>query len=169
MPRPCLTCGHPQRTAIDQKLRSGVPANVLAEWTRSTDGGFVSRIALGRHRHHIGLVVKTGPRPVSSDFLRNVVDAANSDLATGATRPSIRDGIAAQGLLDRRAEHSTDRELSMQIALVLSGAWVPAIEGEYRSVEVPPPVTLEEVRAFNNKYLPGGSLAAGLDDEEVER
>ena len=85
-----------------------------------------------------------GRRPVSKDFLEAVRDAAHEDLESGALRPSLKEGIAAQKALDMRASRDQDRDLMLRISLALTGrVRIPiappdpnreAIEGEFREL-----------------------------------
>ncbi len=137
----CATCNHPQRKEIERQSRAGVPATILEAWTRTTEGGYVSRLALGNHlRKHVGLTSKAGRRPMSGDLARDVVTRTSDRLEAGDIEPGIRDGLSAQALLDRRAESITNTELMLRFAVTLGGKRDPlrlpdpeveAIEAEF--------------------------------------
>jgi hypothetical protein len=137
----CKTCSHPARAEIDRQIRAGVPVSTLTSWTRDHPP-YVSRLALGRHRRHIGVGTAPGRKPPSTDFLTDVRDAVHADMAAGVLRPNMGDGIAAQKALDARTDRDMDREWQYRLVLALTGhapvALPPldpasaAIEAEYR-------------------------------------
>lgn len=118
----CKTCEHPQRREIERQAKAGVPASVLASWTRDQSGGYVSRLALGRHlREHVGLTSRPGRREVSADFAAAVVEGAHERLRLGELQPTLRDGLLGQQVLDRREQAQGDRDWMLRLSLILSG------------------------------------------------
>jgi hypothetical protein len=136
---PCKTCEHENRREIERQQKAGVPDSLLAEATRAMGGGYVSRLALGRHRReHLGVDARPGRRPMSGDFARDVELAAAERLASGELRPSLRDGLNAAALIARRDDARLDRDILARIALALTAnvrvldPEVEALEAEYR-------------------------------------
>ena len=72
------------------------------------------------------------------DLAAAVRDAAKQRLENGEIRPTLRDGLAAQALLDRREEKQRDRNFMLSLARLTSGSSheVPAhiIEGSAKTV-----------------------------------
>jgi len=90
----------------------------------------------------------------SDDLAAVVVKKTNRLLAAGKVTPTLRDGLAAQQLLDRRAEKAADRSFMLNLALALAGGGrvVPQtllppgpdssediIEGEFSEQNLAPP------------------------------
>lgn len=57
----------------------------------------------------------------NDDLAAVVVKRTNRLLAAGKVTPTLRDGLAAQQLLDRRAEKAADRSFMLNLALALAG------------------------------------------------
>ncbi len=150
MPRPCQICTSAHLREVDRRLRANTPHTDVALWLASVDLP-VHRSTVDRHAKHTALAPARprGPRTVSEDFLEAVRDTAHDDLRMGELKPTLRDGITAQGLLDTRTARNTDRDLMYKIALALTGhVQQPAIaaprddwdderdalEGEYRAL-----------------------------------
>jgi hypothetical protein len=57
----------------------------------------------------------------SDDLAAVVVKKTNRLLASGKVVPTLRDGLQAQQLLDRRAEKAADRSFMLNLALALAG------------------------------------------------
>jgi hypothetical protein len=118
---PCKTCEHENRREIERQQKAGVPDSLLAVATRAMSGGYVSRLALGRHRRdHLGVDAKPGRRLMSGDFARDVEAAAAERLASGELRPTLRDGLNASTIIARRDDARMDRDLLAKIALALT-------------------------------------------------
>lgn len=78
----------------------------------------------------------------ASDTLPEVVvKSVRERIVKGEIRPSVRDGISAQALIDRKKEVTKHQAFLLNLARLLSGAGqnvpVHVIEGEYREVEDP--------------------------------
>ena len=148
MPQTCATCKHPQVREINHRLRAESPYEDISRWLGELAGNGVgykiTRQALARHaRDHLAQGQRAqGRKPVSGNFLQNVVDAAQEGLAEGTLRVTLRDGISAQAEMNKQASRSADRDLMAKIALALSGQSllearvidpeVEAIEAEFR-------------------------------------
>lgn len=88
-----------------------------------------------------------------TDLAVMVVKQTKAGLSSGDLTPTVKDGIAAQGILERRAERAADREFMLNLARALAGGGQQApqvllpdpaiIEGEVREVYAPsvPPRT----------------------------
>jgi hypothetical protein len=84
------------------------------------------------------------------DLAAVVVKKTQRLLAAGKVTPTLRDGLTAQQLLDRRAEKAADRRFMLNLALAMAGGSVSApqkylpepqedvIEGEYEDVDLAP-------------------------------
>jgi hypothetical protein len=142
--RPCSSCKHPKRDEIDRKLRAGVSFVDVSRWL-AEQGSKIQPPAVGKHaREHVDVMPTRGRRPVSTDFLEAVRDAAHEGLADGTLAVTLKDGIAAQKGLDARLARDADRDLIVKIAMALTGnAGAPlslpdprdaAIEGEFREL-----------------------------------
>jgi len=146
----CAACNSPLREQINSRMASGGSDKGLSAWLKEMGPEFyISRMALGRHRHaHLRTEVEQA-RAEAATVLRKqqrtlktpltdlallVRDAVADDLSKtdGTLKPTVAEGLRAQEILDRRAERSADRDLMLQIAQVMSGAAFPVIEGEYR-------------------------------------
>ncbi len=55
------------------------------------------------------------------DLAAVVVRRTLKQMAAGKLQPTLRDGLAAQQLLDRRAEKAADRSFMLNLALALAG------------------------------------------------
>jgi hypothetical protein len=101
---------------------------MISVWTRETEGGYVSRIALGNHlRQHVGVVSRAGRRPVSDDLLEAVRDRAHERLAAGEVEPSLRDGIKAVEVIERNKARNVDRDIMLKITMALTGQLPPGV------------------------------------------
>jgi len=70
----------------------------------------------------------------NADFAQLVKDEAVRRLQAGVLKPSTKDGLLAQSLLDRRIEKAKDRDLQFKLGLLLAGYNSPPpviIEGDY--------------------------------------
>lgn len=57
-----------------------------------------------------------------TDLAQAVRDAAKKRLDDGELKPNLRDGLAAQALLDRREEKQKDRTFMLSLARLTSGS-----------------------------------------------
>jgi hypothetical protein len=84
------------------------------------------------------------------DLAAVVVAKTQRLLASGKVVPTLRDGLTAQQLLDRRAEKAADRRFMLNLALAMAGGnpsapqkYLPepqedVIEGEYEEADLAP-------------------------------
>jgi hypothetical protein len=84
------------------------------------------------------------------DFARLVQRRATQLLAAGQMKVTASHGIAAQALLDRRAEKQADRDLTLNMARLLSGAMSM------------PPIQIIESRAMPAGYLEDGLAPSSI-------
>lgn len=158
----CATCSHPQRKAIESKLREGIPQGLVSLWTKENEP-YVSRNALGRHsRDHMGISTGAGRKPLSTDIYEAVRDRTLERMETGELEPSITHGLQAQRFLDERSNRLADRDLVARITAALTGQLPDRfepddeIEGEFW-----------EARREFAALLPGGEN--DLDDVELRQ
>jgi hypothetical protein len=162
MARPCSACSSPHKDAIARMIASGTSYTDVAAWLRGK-GAPITRTALSRHAPHVGEGPRTrGPRPMSDDFLEAVRDRAYLRLAEGDIEPGIKDGIAAQSALDRRAADFQDRQLMMRIALALT-ATSPVLDEETAALEASFRPLLGDGRAELPRHLPRVEVRRGRD------
>ena len=84
-----------------------------------------------------------------TDLAVLVVKKTRAAIVAGEAVPTVKDGIAAQGILERRAERAADREFMLNLARALAGGGAEApvgllpdptiIDGEVRDVTPVPP------------------------------
>lgn len=140
----CTTCEHPSRREIERQAKAGVPATTLSAWTRTTDGGYVSRLAIGNHlRKHVGVSSPKGRRPYSGDLAADVVARVGQRLEANEIEPGISDGLKAAAILDARKQADAEKDWQAFITLALTGgsrrSYLPdpdteAIEAEIREL-----------------------------------
>jgi hypothetical protein len=150
----CGICKPPaeRRTVIESMLAAGRSANFIeGEMKRlgqPTKAETVTR--------HLRLCLKGNPVNSSlvigsPDFAAAVQARAQEMMDNGELKVRTQDGLAAQALLDRRAEKAADRDLMLNLARLMSGARsavpVEVIEGTYREL------TDDEVLAPNALVL----------------
>lgn len=96
---------------------------MISTWTRSTEGGYVSRLAIGKHlREHLGIASRAGRRPVSGRLLEEIVAQGEEGLEDGTLRVQLKDALAAQKALDHRMRLKLDQDTVYKITMALSGA-----------------------------------------------
>jgi hypothetical protein len=134
----CKTCEHPQRKEIERQSKAGVPATMISVWTKEVEGGYVSRLALGKHlREHVGIVSRAGRRPDAGRLLEEIVAQGEEGLEDGTLRVTLKDAIAAQKALDTRAARLMGEEWQLKLVLALTGhaARVRVIDPELEAFE----------------------------------
>jgi hypothetical protein len=152
-PRPrCPVCKSPYLAQIHAlKLSKMTLADIHAETQKLGRG--IKRETLGKH---FRICLGGEPPVIDSQEVADRSAAAQSDaevdfaimvqkratelLAKGELRVTAQHGLTAQALLDRRAEKAADRDLSINIARLLSGAMVmtPVTVIEGRVIDVTP-------------------------------
>lgn len=78
-----------------------------------------------------------------SDLATLIRDTVTQEVIDGNLKPTIRDGLTAIDLIEKREARGADRDLMVKLALVLGGSRV--IEGTYRDVT---PEAIEDDEAF---------------------
>jgi hypothetical protein len=115
---------------------------MLEAWSRGTEGGYVSRLALGNHfRKHMALTPAKGRRPMTGDLAKDIIGRVSERMESGEIEPRISDGLKAVALVDRREAADLDRNIWAKVTLAISGAMPPRqlpdpdvsiLEAEYR-------------------------------------
>lgn len=145
----CSICASDRRALVDAFLSAGKSMNwierEMKRLEKPTKSETVSKhfnICLRSDKSNTALLeaAATGRATgLQGDFAAAVQKVALEKLAAGELRIKTQDGLAAQALLDRRAEKAADRSLMVEIAALLSGARVEVpsevIEGEWSEVE----------------------------------
>jgi hypothetical protein len=84
---------------------------------------------------------------LTDDLAATVVRKTMRRIAAGSVQPSIKEGLAAQSLLDRRAEKAADRRFMLNLAQAMAGGGGPTparllpapdetlIEGSFEEIE----------------------------------
>lgn len=91
------------------------------------------------------------PRVTETDLARLIVGKVVESVNAGLLKPTIGDGLKAQGLIEQRASRAVNAEIMLQIVSALSGAWQPAaIEGEYRELDPEAIADAEEFRLLGS-------------------
>lgn len=154
--RTCAVERHPYFAEIIEMLANGASANSIERAMRergkpikreTVKGHLDFCLADGGDRQHakaLDKIVKKADRgapraEVQRDFAVAVQSKALKDLAAGHLRVSAKDGLVAQGLIDKREERAKDRAFVMDLARLLSGAGgMPPdelIDGEYVEID----------------------------------
>lgn len=149
-PRLCGIClGDPgRRKLIDRQLASGTSPNRIEALAKEA-GYPVKRETIAKHHksclgagerppEEVALAAKASATGSSTDFAQLVKAEAVRRLEAGELRVRVGDGLAAQALLDRRAEKQKDRELASQIGKLLAG-----MNSEDQRV-ISPPILIED-------------------------
>jgi hypothetical protein len=157
-PRPrarCSICASARLPQINTLIASGMTLIDISEEMRKT-GKPIKRETIGKHfrfclgsrrpvlDENVAQAVADAERGATTDaeidFARMVQRRATQLLASGQMKVTASHGIAAQALLDRRAEKDADRNLALNLARLLSGAMTPApmviIEGRAEMMEL---------------------------------
>ena len=146
MGRPCASCSHPRREEIDRKLKAGVAFIDVSRWLDAIEAKAITAQSIGSHaKDHLNVTPVVGRRPVSGDFLKDVVASAAEAVALGMT-VTVKEGIAAQKALDARAARDLDRDIWAKVTLALTGRVslkqlpdpeIEAVEAEFRELLSP--------------------------------
>jgi hypothetical protein len=94
--------------------------------------------------------VDTDVVTTADDLAAVVVRRTLKGIASGKLQPTLRDGIAAQSLLDKRAEKAADRQFMLNLVTALAGGGAPVpqkllpppdddvIEGDFDDISLAP-------------------------------
>lgn len=173
----CATCNSPLRDEINRRIRAGIPLVTISAWLRDANA-YISRDALSNHRkRHLYTPVEfERSRQVAelrrqqrtmktsrTDLAELVRDRAVDGIEAGELAVTVADGLRAQLLLDTRAQKGSDRDLQLQLAMILGGGYRPdtAIEGEVREID---PLVAEHARSMEQRSLQRRIAAPALDD-----
>lgn len=143
----CRICSEPELRATIDGLLADERSFLFIE--RQTG---IGRRPIANHAR------RCAERPMkATDFATAVRNEAAKLLAEGKLHVRTTDGLAAQGLLDRRAEKAADRQLLVEMARLLSGA------GKLGTVR-PPDQLLVRATVSDGPYPPD---AADPDSEPL--
>jgi hypothetical protein len=148
----CPVCASPHKAQIHALLASKMPMADIHVETQKLGRG-IKRETIGKHlRICLGGVKpevlgqeivdasKAAKTQAEMDFATLVQKRATEMLAAGELRVTASHGLQAQALIDRRMEKQADRDLAMNMAMLLSGSMemppMSVIEG--RVVDVTP-------------------------------
>lgn len=149
----CPVCKPQNRAQVHTLLASGMSATAIETQLRAA-GRPIKQETINRHlRACLGGVVpefdeatmqavadssKTAMDGAAMDFAVLVQRKATALLASGDLRVTATHGLQAQALLDRRLEKQADRDLTLNMARLLSGAiqMTPTTVIESRAVEI---------------------------------
>jgi hypothetical protein len=104
------------------------------------------------HRRKMGQDIRVADPDTAPDAIENPAFARSDDLAAvtvrktrqllaaGKLTPTLRDGLTAQQLLDRRAEKAADRQFMLNLALAMAGGGRETPEKYLPPVDVTPTV-----------------------------
>lgn len=128
-------------------------AVAVSRWLRD-EGAYISPLTLRKHRNThltddaerarreqvkaLEAQAKLGPKTSTSDLAALVRDRVVTGIEAGELAPTVREGLIAQDLLDRRMEKGADRSLALKVAALIAGAYArpalddDAVEGEVR-------------------------------------
>jgi hypothetical protein len=122
--------------AETQKMGRGIKRETIGKHIRICLGGVKPEV-LGQEIVDESKAAKT---QAEIDFATMVQKRASEMLAAGDLRVTASHGLQAQALLDRRAEKQADRDLSLNMARLLSGAimMTPSEVIDGRAIDVTP-------------------------------
>jgi hypothetical protein len=80
---------------------------------------------------------------LSDDLAAVVVKRTMRRMASGELQPSLRDGLIAQQLIDRREEKAADRQFMLSLARALAGGGYEAPQRLLPAASEPPSDTIE--------------------------
>lgn len=133
-----------------QKLGRGIKRETLGKHFRVCLGGVTPEVL----SQQIADATKGAVTQAEMDFAILVQQRATELLREGALRVTASHGLAAQALLDRRAEKAADRDLMLNMARLLSGAISMAPMEVIEARNVTPPELLDGL-APPGVYEPG--------------
>jgi hypothetical protein len=147
-PRRCTICRDLDRLAyVDAQLAKGMSATYIARvLTERMTMPTSPEVILSHAKHYVAPVPVQATK--AEDLAILVRDRTVEAMKEGRLEPTIQHGLQAQALLDKRAEKTSDRELAITMARLLSGAGAPVaflpppqlvigpdIEGEARDLD----------------------------------
>jgi hypothetical protein len=149
-------CKSPHKAQIHALIASKMPLALIHAETQKMGRG-IKRETLGKHiriclggvkpevlAQEIDEANAQARTQAELDFAALVQKRASEMLARGELRVTASHGLQAQALLDRRAEKQADRDLSLNMARLLSGAMMltPSEVIEGRAIVVTPNLLL---------------------------
>jgi hypothetical protein len=145
-PEPPGKGGGPRKTTV------GVPSRVLKARRNSREHHALvhgNEIEVPKPSEALDVIPEDAEADMD-DLAATVVRKTQRLLAAGKVNPTLRDGLTAQQLLDRRAEKAADRRFMLNLALAMAGGSVSApqkylppppeeaIEGEFTDLDLAP-------------------------------
>lgn len=120
-PRRCAICNDPRKTAyVNAQLYAGMSAVYIAGVLTNDMNLKTGTAAIISHKkHYIPVPPKTPAKPADLAIL--IRDATVARVQDGTLEPTIRDGLAAVAILDKRAAMTTDRNMFLMMARALAG------------------------------------------------
>lgn len=119
-PKRCSICNDPRKTAyVDAQLGKGLSAAFIAGVLTTDMNLKTGTAAILTHKKHYVPVPSAAKKPADLAIL--VRDRTVELIEQGGLQPSIRDGLAAVQILDKRAEKTTDRQMFLMMARALAG------------------------------------------------
>ena len=127
-PRRCAICNDKRKTAyVDAQLAKGLSASFIAATLTNDMNLKTGATAVNSHRKHYVPIPKAAKKPMDLAIL--IRDRTVELVEQGGLEPTIRDGLAAVAILDKRAEKTQDRDVVLMMARLLSGAQVSGFLG----------------------------------------
>lgn len=119
-PKRCRVCNDKRITAyVDAQLAKGLSAKFIADTLTGDMQIKTGATAILSHRKHYIPVPKAAKKPADLAIL--IRDQVTEAVQEGRLEPTIKDGLAAVQIIDRRAEKTTDRQMFLAMARALSG------------------------------------------------
>jgi hypothetical protein len=119
-PKRCSICNDPRKTAyVDAQLAKGYSAAFIAGVLTDDMNLKTGAQSILTHRKHYIPIPSAAKKPADLAIL--IRDATIEAVQEGRLEPSIRDGLAAVQILDKRAAATTDRQMFLMMARALAG------------------------------------------------
>lgn len=143
----CQTCADVTRKSVtDAMLAKGLSGAFIAHELTVKMGMKTTPDMVNNHKRHYVVPIADADAIKAKDLAILVRDRTYDAIVAGRLEPNVRDGITAQGLLDRREEKVDDRNTALALARLLSGRGDPSsqlapdnvvvIDGSYEEVAV---------------------------------
>jgi hypothetical protein len=87
----------------------------------TVNGRIVSPVSAPVEEAPIGLTLPPVSTPTATDLPTLLVEETRKRVIDGTAKIAVRDGLAAQSILERRAERSEDRAFMLNLARALAG------------------------------------------------
>lgn len=126
-PRPrCRICNNAALLPIVDTYLAKAHTAVFIRDKTSEMGFDISEDIIRKHKtHHVAEIDPVASKP--EDLAILIRDRTIAAVKEGVLEPTIAHGLQAQALLDRRAEKTTDRQIALELARLLSGSSVTGL------------------------------------------